>query len=404
MGVKVRERKPGEWWIYIDHKGQRKAVKVGSEAAAKKAAKKMEEGFATGAVLPGPKRKVYFRDQYDKWIGQHVGMSCQVSTVETYGDTWNNHIKEHFGNLTLDTIDREKIREFYRVKKNEGYARATIKNMRNVISGVIELAIDDGIVESNPALRSGKYLKDARGKREAEFLTQEECRLLLDAAKKYPVLYPFFLAALRTGLRQGELIGLRWDDIDWNGKFLTVKRTMYRRETKIPKSGKVRKVDVSDQLLSVLRDHKKAAAATALKAGKSLPEYVFTTRNQTAFEPSWVRDVFGKCLKASGLRAVPFHALRHSYASALIGNGAPLAYVSQQMGHSSIRITVDVYGHLIPGANREEVNKLDDAGYRSESATQAQPAAMAAAGQVVNLPINKGHSDRPRETLQSCAT
>jgi integrase len=398
MGVKVRERIEGSgvWWIFINHKGQRKAVKVGSESAAKKAAKKMEEGFAVGAVLPGPKAKVLFRVQYEKWIGQHVGMSCQVSTVETYGDTWSNHIKDHFGNLTLDAIDREVIREFYRVKKEEGYAKATIKNMRNVISGVIELAIEDKIVESNPALNSGKYLKDARGKREAEFLTQEEGRLLLNAAKKYPVLYPFFLTALRTGLRQGELIGLRWDDIDWNGKYLTVKRTIYRREAKTPKSGKVRKVDVSDQLLSVLRDHKKAAAAMALKAGKSLPEYVFTTRNQTAFEPSWVRDVFGKCLRASGLRAVPFHALRHSFASALIGNGAPLAYVSQQMGHSSIRITVDVYGHLVPGANRDEVNKLDDAGYTPKSATPAQLAVVG----IHNSSINHGNSD----SIQSFAT
>jgi integrase len=395
MGVKVRERKPGEWWIFIDHKGQRKAVKVGSESAAKKAAAKMEEGFAKGAVLPVPRTKVLFKDQFKKWIGQHVGMSCEVSTVETYGDTWRNHVQEHFGNLPLDAIDREKIREFYRVKKEEGYARATIHNMRNVISGVIELAIEDKLLEVNPTLKSGKYLRDAQGKRDAEFLTKEEGKLLLDAAKKYPVFYPFFLTALRTGLRQGELIGLRWDDIDWSGRFLTVRRTIYRKEAKIPKSGKTRRVDMSDQLMSILRDHKRAATAAALKAGKSLPAYVFTTRNQTPFEPSWIRDVFGKCLKASGLRAVPFHALRHSFASALIGNGAPLAYVMAQMGHSSIRITVDTYGHLVPGANREEVNKLDDAGYRSESATPAQPAAVG----FRNISINKGHF----ETLQSCA-
>jgi len=397
MGVKVRERVEGSgvWWIFIDHKGRRKAVKVGSEAAANKAAKKMEEGFAKGAVLPSPRAKVLFRDHYKKWIGQHVGMSCEVSTVETYGDTWKNHVQEHFGNLTLDAIDREKIREFYRVKKEEGYARATIHNMRNVISGVIELAIDDKIVDVNPTLKTGKYLRDAKGKRDAEFLTPEEGRLLLDAARKFPVFYPFFLTALRTGLRQGELIGLRWDDIDWNGKFLTVNRTIYRKEAKIPKSGKSRKVDMSDQLLAVLHDHKRVLTAAALKAGKTLPEYVFTTRKQTLFDSTWVRDVFGRCLKASGLRAIPFHALRHSFASALIANGAPLNYVKEQMGHSSIRITVDTYGHLVPGANREEVNKLDDAGYW-KSATPAQPAAVGFRNGV----INQRYSDSP----QICAT
>ena len=128
---------------------------------------------------------------------------------------------------------------------------------------------------------------------------------------------------------------------------------------------------------------------------KPLPGYVFTTRNQTLFDPTWVRDIFGRCLKVSGLHTVPFHALRHSFASALIANGAPLAYVKEQMGHSSIRITVDTYGHLIPGANREEVNKLDDAGYRPESATPAQPAIMPASAGVDNRPINIVHSALP---------
>jgi integrase len=360
MGVKVRERKPGEWWIYIDHKGRRKAVKVGSESAAKKAAGKMEEGFAKGAVLPGPKTKVLFADRYKTWIGQHVGTSCEESTANTYRNLWKNHVKDHFGKLTIDTIDRDKIREFFMVKTEAGYSKNTIRNMRNLISGVMALSIEDRVVDVNPASRTGKYLKAAKAARKAEFLTPEEIRLLLD--ETHGIFYPFFLTAVRTGLRQGELIGLQWGDIDWNGKFLTVRRTIYRKKAKIPKSGKERAVDMSDQLLKALRDHKAAMAAGALKTGKALLEYVFTSRCNKPYEPSWIRKVFSNYLKAAGIRAVPFHALRHSFASALIGNGASLAYVKEQMGHHSIKITVDTYGHLIPSANRAEVNKLDDAG------------------------------------------
>ena len=109
MGVKVREKVKGSgtWWIFIDLKGKRKAVKVGSEAAAIKAAKKMEEGFATGKVLPTPPSKVLFADRYKKWIGQHVGTSCEESTANTYRNLWKNHVKDHFGNLTIDMIDRD---------------------------------------------------------------------------------------------------------------------------------------------------------------------------------------------------------------------------------------------------------------------------------------------------------
>ena len=212
------------------------------------------------------------------------------------------------------------------MKTEAGYSKNTIKNMRNLISGVMELAIEDKIVGTNPAARSGKYQKAAKKARKAEFLTPEEVRLLLDNARG--VFYPFFLTAARTGLRQGELIGLRWDDIDWNGKFLTVKRTMYRKQEKIPKSGKERKVDMSDRLLEVLKDHKKAMTAEALRPGTPFSPYVFTSRNKTP-------------------------------------HGASLTYVKEQMGHHSISVTVDVYGHLIPSANRAEVNKLDDSGTRN---------------------------------------
>jgi len=155
MGVKVRERKPREWWIYIDHKGQRKAVKVGAEAAAKKAAKKIEEGFTAGAVLPGPCQKVLFADRYGKWMRQHVGLTCEESPAHTYAVTWENHVKEHFGNLTNDSIDRDKIREFYMLKTEAGYGKNTIRNMRNLISGVMTFAIEDRIIGVNPASRSG---------------------------------------------------------------------------------------------------------------------------------------------------------------------------------------------------------------------------------------------------------
>lgn len=374
MGVKVRERKPGEWWIFIDHKGRRKAVKVGSEAAAKKAAKEMEAGFAKGAVLPSPKSKVLFKDRYDKWLRQHVGLTCEESTAHTYTVIWNNHVKDHFGNLNIDDIDGDRIREFYSKKTEEGYAKNTLKNMRNLISGVMAFSIEDKVIGINPAARTGKYLKAAKAARKAEFLTPEEIRLLLDKARG--IFYPFFLTAVRTGLRQGELIGLQWGDIDWNGKFLTVKRTIYKKTPKIPKYGKERKVDMSDQLLAVLRDHKKAAAAEALKKGRALSEYVFTSSRNKPHEPSWIRKVHFNALKAAGLRQVPFHALRHSFASALIANGASLTYVKEQMGHHSIKITVDTYGHLIPGANRAEVNKLDDSGAWTRNPGATRPTSV----------------------------
>jgi len=122
----------------------------------------------------------------------------------------------------------------------------------------------------------------------------------------------------------------------------------------------------------VLKADKTAAAAEALRTGTPVSEYVFTSKNRKPFESSWVRKIFSNPLKTSGLRAVPFHALRHSCASALIANEASLTYVKGQMGHHSINVTVDVDGHLSRSANRAEVNKLDDEKLL-KSATQTQP-------------------------------
>jgi len=199
----------------------------------------MRSAYATGKAAPIYKPKVLFKDRYEKWIRDHVALTCEESTAYTYTVTWNNHVMDHFGNLSMDDIDRDKVREFYRVKTEEGYSKNTIKNMRNLISGVMSPAIEDKIIGTNPAARSGKYLKAAKKARKAEFLTPKEIRLVLANARG--IFYSFFLTAARTGIRQGEVIGLRWDDIDWNGKFLTVKRTMYRnreRSRRAARSGR----------------------------------------------------------------------------------------------------------------------------------------------------------------------
>jgi integrase len=133
--------------------------------------------------------------------------------------------------------------------------------------------------------------------------------------------------------------------------------------------GKGRRVDLADHLAAILTEHRRSIAAEALKAGRSMPNWVFPSKvyrlpeeeaseEVTALDAANVRKVFQSTLKKAGLRQVRFHDMRHSYASWLIGNGESLAYVREQLGHHSIQMTVDTYGHLIPGANRQAVNRL----------------------------------------------
>jgi integrase len=193
-----------------------------------------------------------------------------------------------------------------------------------------------------------------------DILSPEEGNKVLETAGKHFVrLHPLLLTAMRTGLRQGEILALEWGDIDWTGNFIEIRRSVWNGNTTTPKSGKSRRVDMSDRLKAVLEAHRKRIAAESLAAGREMPSLVFTSVEGTPYDAANVRHSFEAVLRRSGIRKIRFHDLRHSFASWLIANKESLAYVRDQLGHHSIQITVDLYGHLVPGANREAVNRLD---------------------------------------------
>jgi integrase len=178
-------------------------------------------------------------------------------------------------------------------------------------------------------------------------------------------------------MRKGELIGLQWGDIDWVGKFIEVRRSYSFGNMTTPKSGKSRRVDMSDQLMAVLRSLKAEMAEEALAGGKSFGELVFPSEAGTPRDPSHVVREFNRALKKAGLRHIRFHDLRHTNASLLLQNGESPVYVKEQLGHHSIQITVDTYGHLIPGANRQAVNRLDDPIITAQRPQSCEPSASA---------------------------
>jgi integrase len=173
-------------------------------------------------------------------------------------------------------------------------------------------------------------------------------------------------------MRLGELLGLQWEDVDLSGRFIEVRRNLVGGQITTPKSGKSRRVDMSNQLADALRRLLTDRKVEKLKKGwRELPPWVFCTESGTAMDGDNLRNrVFYSLLNKAEIRRVRFHDLRHTFASLLIQNGESLAYVREQLGHSSIKLTVDTYGHLIPGANRQAVHRLGDTPTRNPDATQ----------------------------------
>jgi integrase len=320
-------------------------------------------------------RPLTFGEYADRWMKGHVATNLKPSSCDGYRNLLDNHILPEFKDKPLAGVTREDIKELSfkvlengrkrPIKREDGTEDATlsprtISYIMRTISAIYNHAIEDGIVQANPALRPGRFIKTGPRREMVDILTPAEGDLLLKTAEKhFKRLYPLLLAAMRTGMRQGELLALEWGDIDWTGNFVEVRRSNWKGIIGTPKSGKTRRVDMSDRLKAVLEEHKKRMSAEALKAGREMSALVFTSAEGTPYDGVNVRQSFERALRKAGLRKVRFHDLRHSYASWLIANKESLAYVRDQLGHHSIQITVDLYGHLVPGENREAVNRLD---------------------------------------------
>ena len=194
--------------------------------------------------------------------------------------------------------------------------------------------------------------------------------MLSAVSTTWPELHVLFLMALRTGMRLGELLAVQWGDLDLVDRFVEVQRNLVSGKLTTPKNTNTRRVDMSAQLAEALTRHRAAAKADALKAGTPLAVWVFTNRDGAPLDGDNLRRrVFEKALTKAELRHVRIHDLRHTFASMLIQNGESLAYVRDQLGHSSIAITVDTYGHLVPGSNRAAVDRLDSIPSRTSAAS-----------------------------------
>ncbi|MBN1903690.1 MAG: site-specific integrase [Deltaproteobacteria bacterium] len=378
MGVNVREKPKGSgvYYVFIEHQGKRKAKKVGKDKRqAIQIAKKIEAKLTLGDLdlLDKEETLPLFEEYANYWLENYIKTLRRSSTYERYRDMLNRHIFPVFGKKPIDQIKKVDIKNLILQKSGEGLGRSMICLIRDVISGPMGYAVDEELLPGNPVSGVLKRLQLEREKRvKIEPLNEQEVQLFLDTCQQpyFREHYEFFLCAYRTGMRLGELLGLKWGDIDWNQKFIRVERTYKRGRFEKPKNGKVRRVDMSDQLFSALRKLLTERKKDALKLGLGAPvEFVFH-RKGNPMEQNYIRRIYKRILTTAGIRNMRLHDIRHTYASLLLSQGESPVYVKEQLGHHSIQITVDVYGHLIPSSNRGAVNRLDTP---QQTATYPQP-------------------------------
>ncbi len=381
MGVIVKERNKGEWWLFISHNGKRKAKKIGADKdAAKEAAKQIEARLTLGdlKILQSGSEVPTFKEFAQKWLSTYVLPTKRTGTYRAYSDHLIKNVYPKIGKTPLDQVKRSDIKEVLLDAVKKGYAKTSVELIKSAISGVMGYALDNEIIPANPArgvMRTIGIKGTDAGEIQDPF-NQEEVELFLKTcAHHYPERYVFFLTAFRTGMREGELLALKWEDLDFNGRFIKVSRSYRNGEISGTKTNKARRVDLSKQLLNSLRAYHSKAKEEGLRMGLgAAPEFIFH-QDGKPIEPHVIYWIFKKTLDRAGLRGIRFHDVRHTYASLLLSAGASPVYVSKQMGHSTIRTTVDVYGHWIPNEKNQVIDILDSgfhAGSLQPDATRAQ--------------------------------
>jgi len=286
-----------------------------------------------------------------------MNLNIRENTRKDYENRIKYYIEPFFNGVKVRSIDFEMVEAFrtYLLENNVG--KRTINKCLITLGAMLKSAIKRGWIKYNPVRDVDKIKEGTEEKEGVEdegILRPYEIQELLKQFKPSEEIWKLVIkSAILTGLRQGELLGLSWSEVDFNSNQIFVRRTYSSGNFTLPKTpSSRRKVDVPSVLMKELKVWK-------LKCPSGKHNLVFPNgAGNPENHGNLLRRGFYPALKRAGLRHIRFHDLRHTFASLLIENGEHPKYIQKQLGHKSIKTTMDVYGHLMEGVNTESADKL----------------------------------------------
>ena len=334
---------------WTDPKEGRQRVRkqfCGSLKEARKMERAMMNEARLGHLLPREvvEERVMFKDFAWEWYDTYVKANngeAEQSSKEVY---LRIHLVPFFGHMHLDEIGRREIEGFKAAAVQKGLSPASVNHFLKCLQKLFECALEWGVVDKNPVkgVQRLKVVGDKWG-----FLDFEEAEKFMAAV---PLGWrPLFLCALRTGMRQGELLALRHIDIDWKRKVINVRRSLSRTgKLKAPKSGKSRTIPIAVDLLEVL-----------MSIRNNDSEFVFPARDGGVMHGKTLARPQRTANENSGVKRIRFHDLRHSFASQLVMAGVPIRTVQELLGHADLMMTMR-YAHLTPECGQDAIRQLEE--------------------------------------------
>jgi integrase len=309
-----------------------------------------------------PPGRLTLAEHLSNWLEGYVKTNCSQRTLDGYQSIVERHLVPALGHIQLKHLQPQAIQAYYG-KACETLSARTVHHHHRVLSESLKYAVRQGYLGRNPC-----ELVDPPSPRKKAIrtLTPGEVQALLDAAAGsfyYPVVY----TAVSTGLRQGELLGLRWRDVDLDLLSISVSQVLYKRRGACrfnePKtSHSRRRVAMTPKLALFLRQYRAEHERLYRNLGRNLTpdDLVFASVRLEPLDPCVLTHAFARMVKKAGLEGVTFHTLRHTFASLMLLRGAKPKVISEALGHSSVAFTMDVYSHIIEGMQEDAMALLNE--------------------------------------------
>ena len=311
-----------------------------------------------------PKYDVLFDSYVQSWIDKEKESERLSDVTYTlYESISRNHIIPYFKkkNLCVGEIDANVLQEFFDFEKRKGnkslnnsvhgtgVSVKTLMHIKTVLNLVFKSARRDGLIIDNPC---ELVILPKKQKREVSFYDSVQLEKMFSLIKDEPLFYLIYVTVF-YGLRRSEVLGLKWDSVDFVRKTLTIKHTVVRGSKIIEKDStktecSYRTFPLSHVIEEMIRDQKFMEEENRKKFGKAYEEneYIFKQDTGKPYRPDSLSRMFGKLLDKYGLPKIRFHDLRHSCASLLISHGYQIKDVQEWLGHADIQTTANIYGHL----------------------------------------------------------
>ena len=342
-----------------------------------------------GGVFSEPTKVTLGEFLLERWLPTKK-MAVRVSTYASYRGLVERHVIPALGHVQIQQLTADRLDRFYADLVAHGLATKTIRNIHVLLHRALTDAVRKSLVPRNVADASDPPKLNRADREEMKTWTPEQLREFFAGIATHRLAAAYILAAT-TGMRRGEVLGVRWRDIDFKARRLHVQQTVLTVEYQIiigrPKTLRgERKIALDDQTIQVLQSHRAAQRREKQLLGDGYQDHglVFAREDGTPVHPDYFSQTFDRTVRRLGLPKIRLHDLRHTHATLGLAAGVHVKVISDRLGHATTSFTQDVYMHAIPAVEEDAADQIAHIVFKGISTPEQSDGAM----------TDQGHASR----------